>query len=78
MNDDEPEYRIRSLVEFLRRAELGRIEVAILDFVYWNDRWPENILHYEGELGPPVSPDENIHWNWIKVSTVGHRYICLL
>ena len=72
----EPEYEFQRIVRRLMQQEMARIDVELLNFVYWNDRWPEKMLFYDGQSDPPSSPDENIHWDWIKISDISRRYIC--
>lgn len=55
--------------------EMAEIEVQILNFVYWHDRWPEKILFFDGVVGPPEMPD-SAERKWIRVGR-GSRYICL-
>jgi hypothetical protein len=75
MTDEDPLGYLYRIERKILKQEYILIEIEVLNFVYWNDRWPVSLIYCEGPVGPPTILNDVLR-KWVRFGH-SHRYFCL-
>lgn len=75
MTDKDPLEGMHRVERLIMKKEYDLIAIEVLNFVYWNDRWPTELIYCEGLAGPPDEINDVVR-KWVRFGN-SHRYFCL-